>query len=249
MGTWTRKELKQQGKARFKANYLMSVIAALIFFALRSGLTAATGSNATGQMDEVQSQLTSMEAADFMLAVVLFAGIFTVIELFSTVFQAFVAGPLCVGVRKFFALNRTEEHVGLKNVLYAFRCGSYMKIVGTMFLRGLFLSLWGLLFGIPALIKHYSYWMVEFIMAENPAIGYKRAFEISRQTMNGEKWNVFVFDLSFIGWAFLGFITCGLSQIFYLSPYTMASEAELYAKLREKALADRIAMPEELPGM
>ena len=49
----------------------------------------------------------------------------------------------------------------------------------------------------------------------------------------GHKLNIFILDLSFFGWALLGAITFGLTDIFYTLPYREATEAELYAVLRE----------------
>ena len=46
--------------------------------------------------------------------------------------------------------------------------------------------------------------------------------------MNGEKWNAFVLDLSFIGWNILSGITFGLVGLFYSNPYIDATNAELY---------------------
>ena len=52
---------------------------------------------------------------------------------------------------------------------------------------------------------------------------------------DGEKWNAFVLDLSFIGWILLSAITCGIVGIFYVNPYREATFAELYAFNKAKA--------------
>ena len=53
----------------------------------------------------------------------------------------------------------------------------------------------------------------------------------------GQKWDAFVLDLSFILWHMLGGITCGLAEIFYVAPYVNpVSYTHLTAK--------RIFMPE-----
>ena len=50
----------------------------------------------------------------------------------------------------------------------------------------------------------------------------------------GEKWKIFVLDLSFIGWRILGILCCCVGEIF-LQPYIEATYAELYQVMREKA--------------
>ncbi|WP_278565501.1 DUF975 family protein [Anaerostipes caccae] len=61
----------------------------------------------------------------------------------------------------------------------------------TMFLRNLFTALWSLLLLIPGLVKSYSYSMIPYILAENPSIPRKRAFEMSRKMMDEQKMNAF----------------------------------------------------------
>lgn len=104
-----------------------------------------------------------------------------------------------------------------------------------MFLRGLFTGLWSLLFVIPGIIKHYEYLMIPYILAENPGMDRQEVFAISKRMMMGQKWNVFVLDLSFIGWRLLEGITLGIVGVFYVEPYYQATMAELYAYNRNMA--------------
>ncbi|MBR3154558.1 MAG: DUF975 family protein, partial [Lachnospiraceae bacterium] len=77
-----------------------------------------------------------------------------------------------------------------------------------------------------------------YILAENPDLEWREVFSISRQMMDGEKWNAFVLDLSFLGWVFLSAITLGLVGIFYVNPYKGLTDAALYMALREKISLD-----------
>ena len=103
-----------------------------------------------------------------------------------------------------------------------------------MFLRTLFVSLWSLLFIIPGIIKQYEYMMIPFLLAENPQMNRKEAFEKSRQMMKGNKCAAFVLDLSFIGWSLLGIITFGLVNIFFAGPYQYLTQSQLYFRLKEQ---------------
>ena len=109
----------------------------------------------------------------------------------------------------------------------------YVNIVLTMFLRDLFTTLWSLLLVVPGIVKHYEYLMVPYIIAENPAMDYKEAFQISKQMMDGNKWDAFVLDLSFIGWTLLGVCTFGILLVFYVEPYIYLTRAELYHALKK----------------
>ena len=62
-----------------------------------------------------------------------------------------------------------------------------MNIVEIMFLKSLYTFLWTLLLIVPGIIKSYEYRMVPYILSENPAIDSKRAFELSKRMMDGQK--------------------------------------------------------------
>ena len=96
------------------------------------------------------------------------------------------------------------------------------------------------------IIKHYSYFMVPYIVAENPDIRPREAITLSRQMMNGHKWECFLLDLSFLGWAILGYFTFGALDILWTVPYRVASYSEFYALLREKAKESGIPGADQL---
>ncbi len=114
-----------------------------------------------------------------------------------------------VGGKRFFVLNKTENPT-VGTMFDAFRSGHYVNIVLTMFLRELFTSLWTLLLVIPGIVKHYEYLMIPYILAENPGMDRKEAFQISKRMMDGQKMETFILDLSFLGWDILTVITCGM---------------------------------------
>ena len=66
----------------------------------------------------------------------------------------------------------------------------------------------------PGIIKSYEYRMIPYILAENPSINWREAFRLSKAMMDGQKWNTFVLDLSFIGWDLLSAVTGGLLGLF-----------------------------------
>ena len=54
------------------------------------------------------------------------------------------------------------------------------------------------MFIIPGIIKAYEYSMIPYLLAENPNMSKQEAFAISKELMDGNKFNAFVLDLSFI---------------------------------------------------
>ena len=85
-------------------------------------------------------------------------------------------------------------------------------------LKNIFIVLWTMLFFIPGVIKSYSYFLAEFISMKNPEMSGNDCITESRKLMNGHKWELFVFQLSFIGWHLLAILTLGILYI-WLAPY------------------------------
>jgi uncharacterized membrane protein len=109
---------------------------------------------------------------------------------------------------------------------------------------GIMLILVGLVLSIPVIIKTYAYRLTPWILADNPTIGYRRALRLSISMTHGHKFEIFVLDLSFIGWFLLGVLACGIGVLFVL-PYVQATHAELYAALRSNAVSQSLASMEE----
>lgn len=157
-----------------------------------------------------------------------------------------VGNPLLVGKNRYFMCSR-DTKTGVGEIGFAFNSGHYGNVVKIMFLMSLYIFLWTLLLVIPGIIKTYEYAMVPYILAENPEIDAKRAFELSKEMMQGEKWNYFVLQLSFIGWYLLGLILCCMGGIF-VNPYYEATLAEFYGWARERILTTGLSNHYELKG-
>ena len=50
--------------------------------------------------------------------------------------------------------------------------------------------------------------------------------------MDGQRWNAFVYDLSFLGWEILGALTFGVVNLLWTNPYKENADAALYLRLR-----------------
>lgn len=226
---WNRAELKMRGNMAFKKNYVSAVVVALLM-----GIFGTVSGESSARRVSENSDIYSGNLFNVGMITGLLAGIATVVILIVLVAKVFVGNLLKMGGYRFFILNQTAQP-GSGTLLDGFRSGHYVNIVLTMFLRDLFTALWSLLLVVPGIVKHYEYLMVPYIIAENPAMDYKEAFQISKQMMDGEKMKAFIMDLSFLGWYLLSAVTCGLLAIFYVNPYVQASFAEMYTFNKQKA--------------
>ena len=98
------------------------------------------------------------------------------------------------------------------------------------FFRGLFTFLWSLLFCIPGIIKAYAYSMAYFVKADHPEYGWNQCLKTSIALMKGNKWRLFVLDLSFIGWYLVGALCLGIGTL-WVTPYHQAAHAQFYCGL------------------
>lgn len=235
---WNRIDLKVRGKLSFTRNYWSAVVAALVMAIFTGGSYSRYGSKAADTYDSFHDygsfHMSGSESMMFAMFALMAAAVAGIISLLFIIVKIFVGNLLLVGGSRFFIENQTGNP-GVGVIGSTFQGGQYMNIVVTMFLKGLFIGLWSLLFVVPGIIKHYEYLMIPYILAENPGMSRQEAFAISKRMMMGQKWNVFVLDLSFLGWRLLEGITFGIVGVFYVEPYYQATMAELYAFNRNMA--------------
>ena len=230
---WNRAELKARAKGDLSGSYWYAFLVSLLV-AITGGSHHWGGGGSAGGTSGAGNDEFSLGMAVLVILVVILA----------IAIRVFVGFAIEVGGRKFF-LQLPEGNNDLGYIGYGFQRTRYYDIVVTMLLRGVYLILWTLLLIIPGIIKMYAYRMVPYILADNPNIGHSRAIDLSKQMTMGEKFDIFVLDLSFLGWFLLGALALGIGVLF-VQPYYDATNAELYFKLREKAVAGGITTPEEL---
>ena len=88
----------------------------------------------------------------------------------------------------------------------------------------------GMVLSIVKEVKRYELSMLPFLLAEFPEMTTREAFVASKELTNGHKWDLFVMDLSFLGWQILGVLCLGIGTYFLL-PYIDATWGEAYAAL------------------
>ncbi len=235
---WTREQVKTNAKAVMAKYYWMMIGVS----ALYSVLAGMFSSSSSGFSSYLENSSDSMPAE----VIIILAFIVLAVSVVGIIFNIFVVNPLEVGKDRFYMCSRLQQ-AAFGELFCAFKSGKgyYLNIVKTQFLRRLYTGLWSLLFIIPGIVKSYEYYMVPYILAENPNISSARAFELSRIMTNGEKWNIFVLELSFMGWQILGMLACCIGTYFVL-PYMDSTFAELYEAMRAKVFDMGVTGEDEL---
>lgn len=234
---WTRRELKERAKAVLRRNYWKAFLISLVI-TIVSGGGSGGGSSGRNRGGNGYSFNGSPAFGEFderiiIIALLMLMGFFVII-LFAAAIRIFLGYPLEVGGRRYFI--RSAQNVDNRRCFrYAFDGRNYLGIIAAMLLKGVFNFLWFLLFIIPGIVKAYSYSMVPYILADNPNIGARKAIRLSNQMTYGHKFDMFVLDLSFLGWYLLGLLALVIGMLF-VRPYEDATKAELYLVLRQNAL-------------
>lgn len=161
--------------------------------------------------------------------------------LFLIAFWFFIKNLYVVISRRIFLEGRCYEAVPIQRFLYLLRLKKWTKAAWVMFVTYVFRFLW-MFTVIGGVIKTFSYFLVPYIVAENPDVSAREAIRLSRKMMKGHKWECFVFGMTFAGWYILRIFTLGLSAVFYSNLYQTASFTEYYVQLR------RQAKEKEIPG-
>ena len=101
------------------------------------------------------------------------------------------------------------------------------KLILLEIVMGVFIFLWTLLFIVPGIVAAYRYRFAILNLCENPEIGVMEAIKMSKAQTAGFKWQLFVLDLSFIGWGLLASLTLGILNI-WLLPYMAQSNIAFF---------------------
>lgn len=162
-------------------------------------------------------------------------GVFLVYGLISSAISAtgigaIANGLLSVGFAAFFLDALRSEKASFDSFFKGFTEYLGTKLV-SMLLVGIYTFFWTILFYIPGIVKTYSYAMTPYILLDKPELSANEAITDSRMMMRGHKMELFLLDLSFIGWILLSILTCGILFI-YVVPYMQAARAEFYRTLK-----------------
>ena len=143
----------------------------------------------------------------------------------------FIKNVLQTILRRMVLECRLYDRVPFQRILFLAKVKKWCKVAVTLAMKVLFQTLWACTI-IGGVIKRYSYYLVPYIVAENPDIGWKEAITLSRKMMDGYKWECFKLEMSFLLWDMAGFLTLGISDLFYTNAYKIATYTEFYVQVR-----------------
>ena len=177
---------------------------------------------------------------------------------------------LHVGFSRFLMETRTYKKTPMRRLFFLFGKGRVMHSALTLIARTLQLALCGivtllilgltlfladqtgsirllsigfLLTGMAAwywVSRCYALYLVPYILAENPEVTRKEAFQLSTDMMKGNRLHALGFDFSYIGLGILSLFTFGLLSVLYITPVRYLGRTEIYMTLRRHAIEENL---------
>jgi uncharacterized membrane protein len=123
------------------------------------------------------------------------------------------------------------EDAKLSNLLDGF--GIILRLLGLFIVMYIFTYLWTILLIIPGIIASYRYRLALYLLIEHPEYRIMKCIRESKRLMRGRKGELFVLDLTFIGWSLLTSIPfVGYVVSLYVTPYRTLTYINYYIAVK-----------------
>ncbi len=212
----TRKEIRKEARLTLQGKwsdpFLATLVVFLISIVVQIGLQWFSFFMMYGRVDVSIRTITSLSSIGMLLWLLFLV-------------------PLTYGFELcFYRFKKGREECVAEMFRASFK-EDYGRSLGTMLLVKVFLMLWTLLFIIPGIVKWYAYSMTVFIAEDEPQLSPMECIDKSMAMMKGHKWQLFLLDLSFIGWFILCMLTFGIGFL-WLTPYQGMARVVFYEQLK-----------------
>ena len=182
--------------------------------------------------EKAKSQIKGNIWKLFLVSVIVFgiAFVCNLIPFIGKIAAFCLTSALTIGVVSIYLKISHDESFEVGDVFEG--CHIMGKAIWLQILTEIFVMLWSLLLIVPGIIKAYSYSMATYNLAENPNMSDNDAIKESMRIMDGHKMDLFILQLSFIGWGILTSLTFGILGI-YTIPYISATTANFYNSIKD----------------
>lgn len=171
--------------------------------------------------------------------------IVSVLALVSFTYWLFVRNLFVAIIRRVFLEGRIYKKIPVSRYLFFIRMKRWRRSAITMGLLWIIEFLSSLTIVLYPIIR-FGFFLVPYIIAENPDIKTLDALKLSWRMMRGNKWTLFKIILSILGWNILNALTLGIVGVLYTNPYKICIYSEFYARVREAAKQNEIEGAEQL---
>ena len=150
--------------------------------------------------------------------------------LFVSVIVSLLLAVLSAGCTIYHLGVRSGQEMGYSSLFDGF---SFVgKVILLQIIIFIYTFLWSMLFIIPGIIAGYRYRFALYNLCENPEMGVMEAIAMSSAQTRGHKMDLFVLDLTFIGWSMVCTLTLGVASI-WVSPYIFQTDLGYFQQIKQ----------------
>ncbi len=231
------KSIRAHARQSLEGNWGIAIIASLVASIFGIGSSSGSVNFNFEESDFEGLEGTNLEGffqeltlfiEENLPAIIGFIGAFAVFGFIMSIAMFFLSSIVNVGYQKF-NLDLVDGRKAEIGSLFSYFKHWKNAVLSNLFVT-VYIFLWSLLCLIPGIIAEYHYAMVPYILAEKPYLTPQQALDDSKNLMQGNKWDLFKLQFSFIGWTMLCLLSCGIGFI-WLIPYMNASYAEFYRRI------------------
>lgn len=225
----TRAELKADAKQQLRGNWGWAVWVGLVLTIINWIIFAPTINNTIKAVNNMNDVMGS-SSPESVFNPGIWAG-----RLLGNSGMSVLSGFFMLSmVITFLAFARGQKFSSFKAIFSVFTDNRFIPEFLNYLLSYIFQFLWSLLLFVPGFVKAYSYALTPYIVSDMVDSGKEvhatTGINESRRLMQGHKWELFVLDLSFLGWYILGLVTLGIANL-WIIPYEQTTKANFYRNL------------------
>jgi len=158
-------------------------------------------------MDDINSRLLSGEIPSIWMIYTNFRPIGVFLALILLLLQP----VLDVGFISYCIKINRDQGTEIRDLFNGFLF--FLKVLSIFFITSVFIFLWSLLFIIPGIVASYRYRQAYYILLDDPGKSALQCITESSLMMYGNKLDLLIIDISFIGWYLLDL------AVFLLTPF------------------------------
>ena len=221
-----RVQLKQEAKQITKTARVSAYLFTFVYLVIVTVLDAVNTYTNGEVVLVMQENFPGMPVPDFFQRALFFPPIMVA---FVAVLVSLIGAVLSAGNVLYHLGVRQGREMPFSTLFDGFSFAG--KVIWLNIVTALLIGLWTFLLVIPGIIAAYRYRFAMYNLCENPEMSVMEALRMSKVQTNGYKMDLFVLDLSFLGWSILCSLTMGILSI-WIAPWMSQTDMGYFEEIK-----------------
>ena len=221
-----RVQLKQEAKQITRTARVSAYLFTFVYLAITTVLDLVKTYTSGDVITAVEAYFPGMEAPEFFQRALALP---PVTVMFISVMVSLIGTVLYAGNVVYHQGVRQGHEMSIASLFDGFSFAG--KVILLNIAMGIIIFLWSCLFVIPGIIASYRYRFALYNLCDNPEMGVMEALRMSKVQTNGYKMELFVLDLSFLGWSILCSLTMGILSI-WIAPWITQTDIGYFEEIK-----------------